>query len=92
MLLGNPVDDFVLVPGKLSANSIYIQMDQLPIYTNLHGTFHSHPGGIPAPSRADLDLFGRIGKEHMIIAPPFVLNSISVFDSKGKKKKIEIVG
>lgn len=91
LLLGNPVDDFVLVPGKLTANSVYIFMDRLPIYPNLRGTFHSHPGSIAMPSRADLDLFGKIGKEHLILAPPFDLNSTAAYDSKGKKSELKII-
>lgn len=91
LLLGNPVDDFVIVPGKFTANSVYIYMDRLPIYPNLMGTFHSHPGSVPLPSRADLDLFGKIGKEHLIVAPPFNLNSVGAYSSKGKKSELKVV-
>lgn len=90
ILLGKPVvDDFLIVPGSFNYSSIYIHMDQIPIYTNLVGTFHSHPSPHNVPSRADLDLFGRIGKEHLIIGYPYNEKSIRAYTSLGKETTLD---
>jgi proteasome lid subunit RPN8/RPN11 len=92
LLIGKEtVDDYVIVPGKFYDFSIYIRMDQIPIYPNLCGTFHSHPTPNNCASKADLDFFGRIGREHLIIAYPYNLNSIQAYDSLGRKAMVEMV-
>jgi proteasome lid subunit RPN8/RPN11 len=83
-------NDFVIIPGRFQYSSIYIHMDRIPIYPNLIGTFHSHPSPNSRPSGADLDLFGRLGKVHLIFAYPYDLNSIGVYESSGKPSKLEI--
>jgi proteasome lid subunit RPN8/RPN11 len=91
LLLSNPVNDFVIMPGKFSRNSVNVYMNQLPIYPTLRGTFHSHPSPDNRPSKADLDFFGRLGREHLIIAYPYVLNSTAVYDGRGAIKTLELV-
>ena len=92
ILLGKRiVDDFVLVPGQFSMHSIYIRLYDIPIYTNAAGTFHSHPAPQPKPSGADLDFFRRVPGKHLIVTVPYDLNSVHVYDSKGKAQKIEVV-
>ena len=91
ILLGNPIDDFVIIPGRFNYTSIYMRFDQLPIYVNLAGTFHSHPSPHSVPSQADLNLFRRIGKTHLIIAYPYDFNSFQAYNSMGKKIELEIV-
>lgn len=85
------INDFVLVPGRFDYHSIYIHLDRLPIYVNLLGTFHSHPNQNPSPSRADLNLFSRLGRFHVIFAYPYDLNSFVAYDTKGNKMKLEII-
>jgi proteasome lid subunit RPN8/RPN11 len=63
----------------------------LPIYINSVGTFHSHPINSFKPSNADLDFFSRLGKRHLIVAYPYVPESIGVYDSFGKIEKLEVV-
>lgn len=93
LLLGKPiVDDFVLVPGQFSMHSIYVRLYDIPIYTNIAGTFHSHPAPQPRPSGADLGFFRRIPGLHIIIAKPYDLNSVYVYDSKGKTQELEVIG
>ena len=92
LLLGKrTVSDYVLIPGRFYSYSIYIWMDRIPIYPSLAGTFHSHPSPNNKPSRADLRLFGEIGREHMIIAHPYDLNSIQAYDTFGKGKEVKVV-
>jgi proteasome lid subunit RPN8/RPN11 len=91
LLIGKKtVDDYVIVPGKFYDFSIYVRMDQLPIYPDLYGTFHSHPTPDSRASKADLDFFGRLGKEHLIIAWPYNLNSFQAYDSLGKKAEVTL--
>jgi len=92
LLIGKTiVDDYVIVPGKFYNFSIYIRMDQLPIYPNLYGTFHSHPTPNNRPSSADLEFFGKLGKEHIIFAYPYTLNSFQAYDTFGKKAQVKLV-
>ena len=91
ILLNRPVDDLVILPGKFSGNSIQVYMHHIPIYPTLQGTFHSHPSPNNRPSRADLNFFSKMGREHLIISHPYNLNSIAVYDSSGKPTKLEIV-
>ena len=84
-------NDFVIIPGTFQYSSIYIRMDQVPIYPNLIGTFHSHPSPNSRPSGADLDLFGRLGKAHLIFAYAYDLNSVGVYESSGKPSRLELI-
>jgi proteasome lid subunit RPN8/RPN11 len=91
LLLGRgAVDDYVLVPGDFTEQSIYIYMDRIPLYPNLVGTFHSHPSPDPRPSRADMNLFSRMGKAHIIIGYPYELNSMRAYDSRGKAMELRV--
>lgn len=92
LLLGRRVvDDFVIVPGRFYESSIYIWIDRIPIYPSMKGVFHSHPTSNVNPSRADLKLFGEMGREHIIFAYPYDLNSFQAYDSLGKKTKVTLV-
>ncbi len=91
LLLNNPVDDFVLLPGKFNRTSINVFTNSVPLYPNLQGTFHSHPSASNNPSGADLDFFRRFGKWHLIIAYPYDLNSVAVYNARGERLKLEVV-
>lgn len=84
------INDFVIMPGDYETQHVYVKMHLLPIYTNAVGTFHSHPSPSNKPSRADLDFFGELGRIHLIIASPFILNSIAAYDTSGKPAKLEL--
>ena len=83
------IDDFVLTPGQFYEDSVVVHLENIPIYANATGSFHSHPRGIPLPSKADKDFFSRTGKVHLIIAVPS--NDVGVFDGKGKPLKLDVV-
>ena len=91
ILLNNPADDFVLMPGEFSTFHVYVKMNLIPIYPNLLGTFHSHPTSSNQASQADLNFFTKLGREHLIIAYPYVLNSIAAYKSTGEKSELVIV-
>ena len=84
--------ELVLLPGTISGNSHAIfRMHMLPIDFSIVGTVHSHPSPVPRPSGADLELFGKHGRVHIIAANPYSLSSWKAYDSTGKEIDMEIV-
>ncbi len=88
---GDVITDVVIVPGTESSDeSAVMQLFMLP---NIHtiGTVHSHPSGNPAPSSADLELFDKKGRYHIIVASPFTLSSWRCYNNRGETVKLEVV-
>ena len=84
------ITEVVILPGTISGDSHAIfQMHMRPIDFSIVGTVHSHPSPFARPSDADLQLFGKTGKVHIIAATPFNNSSWKTYDYKGKE--IEIV-
>ncbi|MFW5902308.1 MAG: Mov34/MPN/PAD-1 family protein [archaeon] len=93
ILLGKKqVDGFVLIPGRFTSSSVSVKLNQLPIYVNKKGTFHSHPSPSANPSKADISFFSKMGSYHMIIAKPFTEDKIKAYNNKGEEIKIEKIG
>ena len=61
------------------------------LFFNIVGTIHSHPSPFPIPSDADLELFRKHGRVHIIIANPYNHSSWKAYDYNGEEIKIEIV-
>ena len=91
ILLNDPVDDFVIMPAEFTTYQVHVKMNLIPIYHNLKGTFHSHPTPNNNPSKADLNFFGKLGREHLIIAYPYSLNSVAVYKSNGEQTELEVI-
>ncbi len=91
MLGKNHVNDFVLIPGEFTPRSVRIKLNQMPIYVNKKGTFHSHPSPHPNPSKADQSFFSTMGKYHLIIAKPYKKESTRAYNNRGEEIKIEII-
>lgn len=88
----NIIIEVILLPGTISGGSQAIfQLHMLPIDFSIVGTVHSHPSGLPFPSNADLALFDRYGRIHIIVASPFTESSWKSYDYLGKEIDIEIV-
>jgi proteasome lid subunit RPN8/RPN11 len=86
------ITEIVLLPGTVSGDSHAIfQLHMLPIDFSIIGTVHSHPSPYPRPSDADLQLFGKFGKVHIIVASPFDEHSWKAYDYNGNNLEIEIV-
>jgi proteasome lid subunit RPN8/RPN11 len=86
------ISEIVLLPGTVQGESHAIfKLHMMPIDFNIVGTVHSHPSPFPIPSDADLELFGKHGKIHIIIANPYNHSSWKAYDYNGKEIKIEIV-
>ncbi len=92
ILLGKDVvRDFILLPGEYYRDSIYMQLHNLPIYPDAVGTFHSHPRGLPVPSQADLGLFAKTGREHLVIGWPYTEENVRAYDSRGRRLPLQVV-
>jgi len=80
-------DDFVLFPAQFSRHYIRMNLFNIPIYSKVIGTFHSHPTGSLRPSQADLQMFFKTGTFHII----FGMENFKCYNSSGKEIKLEIM-
>jgi len=86
------ITELVILPGTISGDSHAIfQMNMRPIDFSIVGTVHSHPSPFARPSEADLQLFSKYGKIHIITANPFDEYSWKAFDYSGKEDSIKVV-
>ena len=84
--------EIVILPGTISGNSHAIfKLHMLPIDFSIIGTVHSHPGPSPHPSDADLHLFSKRGKVHIIAATPFNSSSWKAYDHSGKEVDMKVI-
>ena len=84
--------EVIILPGTISGDSHAIfKLHMLPIDFSIVGTVHSHPSPSTRPSKADLALFNKYGKIHLITANPFNEYSWKTYDHSGKEIKVEIV-
>jgi len=84
--------ELVLLPGTVQGESHAIfKLNMMPVDFSIVGTIHSHPSNNPNPSGADIHLFQKHGKIHIIAAAPYTIDSWSGYDNKGNSVKIEIV-
>ena len=90
--LKDTITEIVILPGTVSGDSHAIfQLHMLPIDYSIVGTVHSHPSFSFNPSDADLHLFEKFGKIHMIVAYPFNDYSWKAYDFKGNRLQINII-
>ncbi len=88
---GDVITDVVVVPGTESGDeSAVMQLFMLPNISTI-GTVHSHPSGNRKPSKADLELFDRKGKYHIIVGAPYDMSSWTCYDNKGEVVKLTVV-
>lgn len=88
----NTIIEVILLPGTISGGSQAIfKLHMLPIDFSIVGTVHSHPSGIPIPSHADLELFNKYGRVHIIVANPFDETSWKAYTYLGKDINMKIV-
>jgi len=62
----------------------------LPIDLSIVGTVHSHPSGNLSPSAGDFN--GFYGRIMMIVGPPFDRSTVAVYDKRGERLEVEVVG
>lgn len=86
------IAEIVVLPGTISGDSHAIfQLHMLPIDFTIVGTVHSHPSYSPYPSDADLHLFQKHGKVHIIVANPFTESSWRAYDYRGDELEMEVI-
>jgi proteasome lid subunit RPN8/RPN11 len=82
----------VILPGTVSGETHAIfRLNMLPIDFTIVGTAHSHPSISFHPSDADLLLFRKYGKVHIVAAYPFTLTSWKAYDYNGNEINVGIV-
>lgn len=85
------ITEIIILPGTISGNRHAIfQMHMRPIDYSIVGTVHSHPSESAYPSNADLEMFRKYGKIHIIAASPFIFNTWRAYDYNGNKRDIKI--
>ena len=85
------ISELVILPGTISGDSHAIfKLHMLPIDFTIVGTVHSHPSPMPIPSEADLTLFQKHGKVHIIVASPYDDKTWIAYNYLGKEIQIEI--
>jgi proteasome lid subunit RPN8/RPN11 len=86
------ISELVILPGTISGDSHAIfKLHMLPIDFTVVGTVHSHPGPSADPSEADLQLFRKRGKIHIIAAQPFNRESWRAYDYNGNKVDMKVI-
>lgn len=90
--LKDTITEIIILPGTLSGDSHAIfQLHMLPIDYSIIGTVHSHPSYSFYPSDADLHLFEKFGRVHIIVANPFNEFSWKAYDFRGNELQLSIV-
>jgi len=86
------IKEIVILPGTISGDSHAIfRLHMLPIDFSIVGTVHSHPSFSFHPSDADVLLFRKFGKVHIVAAYPFTSFSWKAYDYNGKEIDIEVI-
>ena len=66
-------------------------MHMLPIDFSVVGTVHSHPSYSFNPSEADLQLFQKHGKVHIISANPFNIFTWAAYNINGEIIELDVI-
>jgi len=86
------ISEIVILPGTVQGETHAIfKLHMMPVDFNIIGTVHSHPSHYADPSDADLNLFGKHGKIHIIIAYPYNYNSWKAYDYNGNEINITVI-
>ncbi len=90
--LKDTITELMMLPGTIHGDSHAIfRLHMMPVDFSVVGTIHSHPGPSANPSKADLALFSKHGKIHIISASPYNSSSFKTYNQKGEEIKIKIV-
>jgi len=86
------INEIVILPGTVAgeAHAIF-QLHMLPIDFSIVGTVHSHPSYSSRPSDADLHLFGKYGKVHIIAAMPYAEDSWKAYNYNGEEIEMSVI-
>lgn len=86
------IEKVVILPGQVYG-MWYSSFDRLflPLGIPTLGVIHSHPSGNGKYSETDLRTFAKAGRIHIIVANPYKLENIFVYDSSGRKLELEVL-
>ncbi len=87
----NVIDELVMVPATYGRNYSSIKTWLVPFDKGIVGSIHSHPNVSNSPSKGDLRAFAKFGDIHFIISYPYNLESLNVFNVRGKELEFEVV-
>ncbi|MFO8133595.1 MAG: Mov34/MPN/PAD-1 family protein [Thermoplasmatota archaeon] len=86
------ISEIVLLPGTISGSTHAIfRLDMSPPDSSIVGTVHSHPSPYPTASEADMHLFQKYGRVHVITAVPYDDGSWRAYDHHGERISLEVV-
>ncbi len=86
------ISELLLLPGTTAGRRhANFQLYMLPADLTIAGTVHSHPSGALHPSEADLSLFRRWGRRHLIVGSPFTQGAWRAYDGNGQETRLEVV-
>jgi proteasome lid subunit RPN8/RPN11 len=87
------ITEFLLVPGTISSESYALfSLHNLPIDFSIVGIAHSHPpDSVAKPSVEDLNRFSQFGSVHIIIGPPYTMNSWKAYSRNGEEIHLDVV-
>jgi proteasome lid subunit RPN8/RPN11 len=86
------ITEVMVLPGtEQGARAAIFKFYMLPVDHSVVGTAHSHPSGVYWPSAADLELFDRFGRIHIICCNPFKPNDWQAYDPRGRVRELEVV-
>lgn len=84
------INGLVFVPGETSNQGAVMKLFMMPMITGTVGSVHSHPIPNATPSSEDLHFFAKNGLFHLIIADPYIEESIVGYDTFGDVIKYKI--
>jgi proteasome lid subunit RPN8/RPN11 len=85
------IDGLLFLPGETSDQGAVMNLFMMPLIDEGIGSVHSHPGYNANPSGADLHFFSKNGLFHMIIAQPYILDSINAYNSFGERVDFKVI-
>jgi len=89
---GSTITEVILLPGSLSgARHAIIGLHMRPLDMSIVGSVHSHPSSVIRPSEADLHMFSKYGRVHIITGQPYNENCWKAFDPAGNEVAVEVI-
>ncbi len=84
--------ELLFIPGTIGGErSASIPFYMAPVDFSIVGVLHSHPSPNYHPSKADLALFDRYGRVHIIVAYPYNMDSWMAFDRLGNTVDLKVI-
>ncbi len=87
----NVAEELIILPFESGMTSAIIHTEMLPLGMKILGSVHSHPTPNNTPSSADIEMFSRFGRYHIIVGYPYTERSWRCYDRFGKEVNVEIV-